>query len=277
MLTPEQLDQFQRFGIVRIPGAISLKVAATMCESVWAMMARRYKIRRDDPETWKAQRVVGTRDRPKSIIFEQIANSSIRAIFDQLLGREGWERDDHWGSLLVSFPGSYPETRGEKWDVPHQGWHFDAPVVRSLPRPYGLRVFTCLEKVAPQGGPTLVVAGSPLLTHALADARSVNRIRSADLRKGLMQRYDWIKELCSFDASVDREQRFMKSSATLDDVEVRVVEMTGEPGDVYLMHPVMMHSASSNCLAVPRMVLSTTVYRRGVDWSALYSPDREAA
>jgi hypothetical protein len=43
------------------------------------------------------------------------------------------------------------------------------------------------------------------------------------------------------------------------------------------MHPLMMHAASPDCLAVPRMVLSTTVYQRGIDWSILYGPEREAA
>ena len=69
----------------------------------------------------------------------------------------------------------------------------------------------------------------------------------------------------------------MDTSTTLEDVDVRVVEMTGEPGDVYLMHPLMMHAPSPNRLAMPRMVLSTTVYQRGVDWNVLYGAEREAA
>jgi ectoine hydroxylase-related dioxygenase (phytanoyl-CoA dioxygenase family) len=97
------------------------------------------------------------------------------------------------------------------------------------------------------------------------------------VRKALMDRYSWMKELCSFDLAIDRVQRFMKTAAILEDVEVRVVEMTGEPGDVFLVHPLMMHAGSPNCSALPRMVLSSTVYRRGVDWSALYGPEREAA
>ena len=39
----------------------------------------------------------------------------------------------------------------------------------------------------------------------------------------------------------------------------------------------MMHAASPNCLAKPRMVLTSTVYQRGIDWSALYGAEREAA
>ncbi len=138
-------------------------------------------------------------------------------------------------------------------------------------------MFTCLAKVSPQGGATLAVAGSPRLAQGLAGARGMAKIRSADVRKGLIQRYTWMRDLCSFDASVDRVQHFMNVATTLEDVEVRVVELTGEPGDVYLVHPLMMHASSTNCLTVPRMVLSTTVYQRGIDWSVLYGPEREAA
>jgi hypothetical protein len=276
MLTPEQLDDFQRFGVLRIPGAISPRHADAMCDSVWEMLARRYKIRRDDPETWKAQRVMGTKERPDAVTFAQIVNPALRAMLNQLLAPAEWECDQHWGSLLVSFPGAWPEAP-DRWDVPHQGWHFDAPLVRALPELYGVRIFTCLADVEPRGGATLVVAGSARLARALANARAVAKLRSADIRDVLRNRYKWIDELCSHDPAVDRVERFITKSTLLDDVEVRVVEMTGRPGDVYFMHPVMMHAASPNCLATPRMVLSTTVYQRGVDWSVLYGPEREAA
>jgi hypothetical protein len=275
MLTPQQLDEFRRLGIVRVPGAISPRSAAAMCDSVWDMMSRRYNVRRDHPATWKTHRIAGTKDRPRAITVEQVLNP-LRAMLNQLLTPAEWECDAHWGSLLVSFPGAVPV--GPKgWDVPHAGWHFDAPVVRALPELYGVRIFTCLADLPPHGGATLAVAGSPRLTQALANARGMAKLRSADLRTGLTQRYDWINELCTFDPAIDRIERFMKTAMMLEDVDVRVVEMTGDPGDVYLVHPVMMHAQSPNCLAMPRIVLSSTVYQRGVDWSVLYGPAGEAA
>ena len=275
MLTPQQLDEFQRLGIVRAPAVISARAAATMCDSVWDMMSRRYKIRRDHPATWKAQRIAGTKDRPKAITLEQVM-SPLRAILNQLLAPSEWECDNHWGSLLVSFPGAVP-VAPQGWDVPHTGWHFDAPVVRALPELYGVRIFTCLASLPLHGGATVAVAGSPRLAQALANARGMAKLRSADIRKGLSQRYDWINDLCTFDTAIDRVNRFMKATSRLENIEVRVVEMTGEPGDVYLVHPLMMHAQSPNCLAMPRIVLSSTVYRRGVDWGVLYGPEGEAA
>ena len=140
MLTAQQLDEFHRCGILRVPGAISARVAASMCDSVWDMMARNYKVRRDDPATWPAQRIMGTKERPKAITVAQVVNPTLRANLDQLLAPEKWDCDQHWGSLLVSFPGAFPEAPNG-WDVPHAGWHFDAPMVRTLPDLYGVRMF----------------------------------------------------------------------------------------------------------------------------------------
>jgi ectoine hydroxylase-related dioxygenase (phytanoyl-CoA dioxygenase family) len=62
----------------------------------------------------------------------------------------------------------------------------------------------------------------------------------------------------------------MERSEILDDVELRVVEMTGEPGDVLLTHPLLLHAPAKNCAALPRIVLSSTVYRSGVRPSEIY-------
>ena len=170
------------------------------------------------PRAWKAQRIAGTKDRPKAITFGTVVNPALRAILDQLLAPAEWEGDQHWGSLLVSFPGAFPEAP-DGWDVPHTSWHFDAPLVRALPDLYGVRIFTCLADLEPQGGATLVVAGSPRLAQALANARSLAKLRSADIRKGLIQRYEWMNELCSRQPGIDRVERFMAKAAMVDDVE----------------------------------------------------------
>ena len=272
MLTLGQRDEFRRFGILRVPSAIPSGDVEAMCDAIWQRLDHRYHIRRNDSESWKGQRINGTKDRPKSMTFEQVVNRTLCAILDELLGSAAWERAEHWGSLLVAFR----ESR-DRWDVPHQGWHFDAPVLRSLPGLYGLRLFTCLAKLEHGGGATVAVAGSHRLAQDLAGVAGFEKIRSAEIRAALIQRHSWMKELCSFDATIDRVDHFMKTSTCVGDVELRVVELTGDPGDVILMHPVTMHAGSLNCSSVPRLVLSTTVYRRGVDWNALYAPERRVA
>ena len=99
---------------------------------------------------------------------------------------------------------------------------------------------------------------------------TAEKLRSAEAREGLICNHPWVKGLCSFDQKVDRVQQFMKDGAEIGDVNVRVIEMTGEAGDVFMTHPLMLHAGSTNCAQRPRLVLSSTVYRGGVAVSALY-------
>jgi hypothetical protein len=266
MLSVEQHDEFARFGILRIPGAIPLRDAEKMCDVVWAALLRRYEIRRGAPDTWKARRISGTHDLPKSATFAQIGSPQVREALDDLLGRRNWEPPERWGSLLVVFP----ESR-EQWDVPHQAWHLDYPATRALPGLFAVRIFTCLSKLPSGGGGTLFVAGSHRLVENLARSEKVERLKSSDARNGLIRTCSWVKQLCSRDGDGGRVQRFMESSELSGEAELRVIEMTGEPGDVLLTHPLLLHAPAKNCASIPRIVLSSTVFRSGVQQSALYA------
>ncbi|MDO8433332.1 MAG: hypothetical protein Q7S58_13080 [Candidatus Binatus sp.] len=144
MLTRQQLDDFDRCGILRVPNAIATADAEAMCACVWGNLSRRYPVRRDDPETWTP-------------------------------------------------------------------------------------------------------------------------------RNALIRADPWVKALCSRAEDADRIERFMNRGANVDGIELRVVEMIGEPGDVYLVHPLMLHAPAINCAATPRIVLSSFVYRNGIRPEALYN------
>ena len=265
MLTPQQREEFDRLGIVRVPGAIASRDAATMCDRVWETLGRRFKIRRDDPDTWGARRVAGFHDLPKSENFEQIGSPAVREALDNLLGEGNWQRPERWGSLLVTFPESTAP-----WNLPHKSWHLDFPAPARVQGLFAVRLFVCLAKLRPAGGGTLFLAGSHRLVQDLADKEAGEKLRSAEAREGLIRNHPWVKGLCSFDQKVDRVQQFMKDGAEIGDVNVRVIEMTGEAGDVFMTHPLMLHAGSMNCAQSPRLVLSSTVYRAGVAVPALY-------
>jgi len=167
--------------------------------------------------------------------------------------------------LLVAFP----ESRA-LWNVPNQLWHLDFPALRSQPGLTAVRLFTCLAELSHGGGGTLFVAGSHRLVENLVRERRVDQLRSAEARKGMIVASSWIKALCSRDDKNDRIERFMKHGSTVNDIELIVVEMTGEPGDVFLTHPWLLHAPSMNCSSVPRMVLSSTIFRNGVPPMKIY-------
>ena len=121
MLTDEQRDEFDRFGIVRMPNAIAKSAAEEMLGVVWGCLRDRYHIHRGVTETWPepqgrsdgaleqiggAHRFLGTHHVPKSVTFEQVGNAAVRGAVDDLLGRGNWQRPERWGSLLVTFPES---------------------------------------------------------------------------------------------------------------------------------------------------------------------------
>ena len=227
----------------------------SMTALVWDNLQRRYPVRREKPETWTSQRIDGLHALDKSVTFQQIGGAKVCQMLDDLVGSGNWHRPTRWGYLLVAFP----ESIGP-WDVPCTSWHLDLPA-SGLPGPFAVRLFTCLQPLRHTGGATLVVAGSHLLVEDLVRKKRDRRMRSADVREALIRSHPWIKALCSRGETSDRIGRFMHASTAVNEAELRVLEMTGEPGDVFLVHPFILHAPSTNCLDLPRIVLSTFVYR----------------
>jgi ectoine hydroxylase-related dioxygenase (phytanoyl-CoA dioxygenase family) len=269
VLSYQQLTEFERNGILRVSGAIPGADVESMAALVWDNLERRYPIRRDQPRTWTSRRISGLHALDKSVSFQEIGSTKICQVLDQLLGSGNWQRPSRWGFLLVAFP----EPAG-RWDIPCTSWHLDLPASGSLEELFAVRLFTCLRPLRHRGGATLVVAGSHLLVEDLARRNGARRFRSADVREALIRGYPWIRALCSRGETADLIGRFMNASTAANGAELRVVEMTGEAGDAFLVHPLILHAASPNCAEVPRMVLSTFVYRNGVEPGALYRANR---
>jgi hypothetical protein len=215
MLSAEQRNDFEQLGIVRLPGAISLADAEAMCDRVWNALGKRYGLRRDSPETWKQQYLVGNHHLPKSESFAEIGSPAVRSALDDLLGVRNWQQPARWGSLLVTFPNS-----PEGWTVPHQAWHLDYPASSEIEL-FLVRIFVCLAKLESRSGGTVFVAGSHRAVQSLVSKDGVRRMRSADARHALVRSSPWIRSLCSLDDSVDRIEVFMKAGAVVDGVDAR--------------------------------------------------------
>jgi hypothetical protein len=255
MLTEQQIAEFNRCGLLRLPGAIATGEAEAMCAEVWKCLERLYQLRRDQPENWTNLRLSGFHALEKSITFDQVGRPAVCGTLDNVLGQGNWQRPARWGSLLVAFP----ESR-DRWEVPHANWHLDLPAQSSREGLALVRLFTCLAPLQHAGGGTLMLAGSHLLVEEIARS-SAKRMSSADVRRILSRKNRWVKALCSNDGGDDRIERFMNRGSTENGVKLRVIEMTGDPGDVFLVHPLILHAPATNCAAVPRIALSTYVYR----------------
>jgi hypothetical protein len=126
------------------------------------------------------------------------------------------------------------------------------------------RLFLLLSRSVPGGGGTGYVAGSHRVLADLA-RRTGRTLRSGDARKLLVAHEPWFEALFTRRDGEDRIARFMQAEGQAAVGAVRVGEMTGEPGDIYVMDPLILHGTMPNAAATPRLMLTQSIY--GKDWS----------
>ena len=255
-LTAEQREAFGREGVLRLPGFYPADLVNPMADAIWEDARQRFGVERDRPETWPPTRIGQHAKLRKRGVFDPLGTAQLRALGDAFLGAGTWDPPRHWGQpLLVSFPAG-------KWDVPHNVWHLDLPAAdytEALPM---IRFFAFLAPVRPRGGGTPYIEGSHLAVMDRARAAGPGEtLRSAELRKALEREEPWLADLLK-PGGEDRVAQFMRKSGVMRGFPVRVGEMTGEPGDLIVMHPAMIHSVANNALDQPRLVGAITLYTR---------------
>jgi hypothetical protein len=226
-----------------------------MRQRVWEHLIDTHAIHPDRPETWTVHTPAHFQKLTGTGAFDAMATDELCSVIDDLLGAGRWQRPTHWGRPLVTFP-----TPGTAWDVPTRGWHMDSH--GDLDELTMVVVFSHLAPVHPRGGGTLVVTGSHrLLTPT--DLRADAPIRSAEVKAYLGMVHPWLRDLwTNTSGDTDRIHRYLEVGAVINDVHVRVEELTGEPGDAVIMHPRLLHVVAPNGLRTPRMMLLQFLYRR---------------
>jgi|HubBroStandDraft_2_1064218.scaffolds.fasta_scaffold28980_2 hypothetical protein len=267
-LTPEQRQQFLDDGVVRVPNALPHDAVEAMASRIWAALGRQLGAVRDRPETWPPDGQPQLQQMARAGLFAPVLGAGVRGLLDDFFARREWAQPSPYEPrpLGVRFP-----TPDRKWNVPTLHWHLDRaesdqslPVgVADRPWPGCVRLFAYLGVVGARGGGTFYVSGSHrAITLLAAEMRPAQeRINSARLVEKLKARSPWVAELCSKGKEDDgRVQRFMEEGADFQGVPLRVAEMTGEPGDVILWHPNLLHTYSpANNASTPRLVLSATI------------------
>lgn len=256
MLSAEQRTTFEARGLLHLPGFADARAVGALRERIVAYL-REQRIVPDGAPPGFTVHASRTASVLRAHDFEALWGAQASALLDELLGRDAWQRPKDAGQLLML---SVP-LHGTVWALPHNVWHLDYPApaaLRSLP---GMQLFVCLDRVERRGGATLVACG----THRLIDALRRDRPkdwpgRSADVRRRLRARVPWLAELFSLREGGDREARFMREHTLGGDVPLQVVELVGEPGDVYAMHPWLLHAPSPCCGDRPRMVVTQRVH-----------------
>lgn len=207
--------------------------------------------RREDPSSWDIWQTTHLQSVRQG---DPAPGSSpaLRAALDAIFGDGGWVVPAHWGQALVTFPTPGP------WSVPPKVWHLDHPYVQPLDGPSGVNVFLFVDRVEPRGGGTLAIRSSPqLVQRFVAATPDIDGLPMKAARKRFDQSHPWLRALTSDPAPGEeaaRIERFMATDTDVDGTPLRVVELTGEPGDVVVCHPWLVHASSANVGSRPRMM-----------------------
>ncbi|KAI0701564.1 hypothetical protein C8T65DRAFT_269524 [Cerioporus squamosus] len=257
-LTPEEIDFFMENGYLVVKQAFSAEKAAEFTKDMWVRLG----LDPDDPSTWDRERIhMPVHKR------EPVASFAPRVweIMKELLGGE--ERIDpasaSWGDSFIVNLGQ-PALSPSDAPPPQalDNWHVDGDFfVHFLDSPeQALLVIPLFSDIAPGGGATYIAPeGIELVARYLAGhPEGVVPARLSFVPSTFASLSDR-----PLDAALV-EAPGCDVWSHLEEVRrcTRFVELTGETGDVVLLHPLMMHSASKNYLRVPRVITNPPVALR---------------
>jgi len=259
MADNETFEHFCVHGWMRVSAAFSVDEAAAMRTAVWRALAN-VGIRRHDPSTWTKERPEHLQHVKGDPACRAVGSARLLKAINAALGGQPYERPNNWGAVFLAFPSDHA------WNVPSRGWHVDANYLSPLSPPAGVRTHALFGDVAPRAGGTLIVSGSHRLVHRyFKDNPPPPGVRGADYRK-LLQGHPYIRDLHTDGDADKRAARFMDHAEKHGGISLQVVEMTGTAGDVMLLHPLVLHVATSNTSNAPRFLLSG-----GVDLPSMWT------
>ena len=214
-MTTEQEKAFREKGCIYIPGALEKNVVQPVKDHVLKELKRL--------NIWSTGRVLS--QKLKGVpVFQQTGklgqlinypdlNEKLfsQELYSDMCILAGASLQAQPGQLLISLPHQVA------WTLEGLNWHRDISKspLRGIP---GVQVFVLLDTVAVNGGATLALVGS----HRL---------------KNQSQAKEGISVLTSHGVN---------HSVNIGGVELSIMEMSGRPGDVYLMDMRVLHTPSIN-------------------------------
>jgi hypothetical protein len=227
-LTDEQIEHFLTRGYVVLHECFSREAAKSLTDSTFVRLG----YDPDDPSTW--HEAVIHMPAHRHIDVKDFAPKVWRAVCDLLGGEERIQQPYRWGDGFIV---NLREGRERPWDPPSpriKGWHKDGDFFRHfLDSPeQGLLTLVIWSDIDSRGGATFVAADSvPVVARLLAEHP-----------EGILP------DNFDHQSLIDQCHEF--------------VEATGQVGDVYLLHPYVLHAKSQNLLGVPRLITNPPVHLR---------------
>jgi hypothetical protein len=227
-LTDEQAGQFLERGFVTVRAAFDAADAQRWLDDAWI----RFGYDRDDPGSWVEKRVhLSARSHVDARTF---APAACRSAMELTGGEERLLLPWQWGDSFIANLGVGDD---RQWQPPSPavgGWHKDGDFFRHfLDSPeQALLTLVLWTDMLPKGGGTFVAADSvPVVARFLAE-------HPEGVLPGEFDYAGLIGQCRDF------------------------VEMTGQAGDVVLLHPYLLHATSQNVLGVSRIITNPALALR---------------
>ncbi len=256
MLTANQRDDFFQRGYLQLSGTVSSKDVELMRDRVWEQIEAHGYLK-DAPSTWPEGHVTQLNEVRKDDP-NPMDNELLVSAISELVNRE-WRLRPDWGQSLVTFPIAAP------WRVPGSNWHLDHSFTQPDDHLTGVNVFLLLSELKPHGGGTSVLEGSPALIRRFNERHP--ELKSAKWKvwkNGFRNSDPFLQRLTNKyekSSTSSRNAFFMEQATVVDEVPVRVSEITGAAGDVIICHPQLMHATPiGNEQNQPRMMRTLRVY-----------------
>ncbi len=215
--------RFVSDGFVKLPGVVPRAVA----DAARALLWQQAGLSPQDPAGWK-EPVFWASDLTGEGPFGEIARSPLLAqALDELCGAGGWVPRGQLGMVPVRFPRLPP--------ADDRGWHVDSNVfppgggALCGARSQTMLLLTLLSDVGPDDAPTRIRIGSQRDAAAVLDGQAIDPFEAGPLVDA---------------ASAHRPLAYA----------------TGQPGDVYLVHPLTVHAADEHRGGEPRFMAQTPLF-----------------
>lgn len=219
-LTADDRKQFIEKGYVVVRNTFPADVAAEWRASCF----ERLKCDPADPATWPSDRVHMTHT--KSVLVEEFAPRCYEAMCELVGGPEKFSGPPSWSDAFIV---NFKYGADAEWQPPSPalgGWHKDGDFFRHFldSSEQGLLPIVLWSDIKPKGGGTFA---------AIDSIRPVAKY-FVDHPEGI------------------EGDRFNARPLVLECSEF--VEITGNAGDVYILHPFILHTISTNSLGIPRLI-----------------------
>jgi hypothetical protein len=225
VLTEEQKEQFLTEGYIVMKECFTRETAKRYTDRAW----ERLGYDPDDPSTWEQEQVhMPALERWEA---KEFAPKAWAAMCELMGGEDRVAQPCLWGDSFIL---NLRRGADRPWQPPSAdspGWHKDGDFfVHFLDSPeQGLLTLVLWDDMKHMGGGTFVVADSVgAVARFLAEHPEGLRPGEFDYKRILSECHDFR-------------------------------EMTGEAGDVVILHPFILHASSQNALRVPRFITNPAV------------------